>query len=107
MCRSDPHTPTACTSNSTSSGPMSGSGTFPGRNGKVSNYDQVQERVLAGTLPDGAAFDATRMTAWRHKGGANVCFFDGHVQWLAKTDIYKVGPGNTIIGNDGLWKVLD
>ena len=56
----------------------SGSGAFPGTNGKISNYDQVQERIGAGTLPGGGAYDASRMTVWRHKGGANVAFFDGH-----------------------------
>jgi len=85
----------------------SGSGAFPGTNGKVSNYDQVQERVGGvGTLPDGTAFDATRMTVWRHKGGANVAFFDGHCQWLRKDEIYTRDDTGKIVTNDKLWVVL-
>ena len=83
----------------------SGSGPFPGTNGKISNYDLVQERTGAGTLPQGA-FDANRMTAWRHRGGANVAFFDGHVAWLKKGEIYSLDSTGKIVGNDRLWKVL-
>jgi len=84
----------------------SGSGAFPGTNGKISNYDQVQERIGAGTLPDGAAYDATRMTVWRHRGGANVAFFDGHVAKLRKDEIYTLDDTGKIVANDKLWVVL-
>jgi len=85
----------------------SGSGAFPGTNGKVSNYDQVQERVGGvGTLPDGSAYDATRMTVWRHRGGANVAFFDGHCAWLRKDEIYTRDDTGKIVTNDKLWVVL-
>ena len=84
----------------------SGSGAFPGTNGKISNYDQVQERVNVGTLPDGGAYDASRMTAWRHKGGANVAFFDGHCAWLRKDEIYARDDTGRIVTNDKLWDVL-
>jgi len=84
----------------------SGSGAFPGTNGKISNYDQVQERLGAGTLPSGAPFDATRMTVWRHKGGANVAFFDGHCAWLRKDEIYTRDNTGKIVTNDKLWVVL-
>jgi prepilin-type processing-associated H-X9-DG protein len=83
-----------------------GSGQFPGWNGKVSNYDAFHERTSAGTLPDGRAYDATRTTAWRHGNGANVCFFDGHVEWLKKDAIYSYDSAANIIGNDRLWKVM-
>jgi prepilin-type processing-associated H-X9-DG protein/prepilin-type N-terminal cleavage/methylation domain-containing protein len=84
----------------------SGSGPFPGTNGKISNYDQVQERVNTGTLPGGEEFDATRMTVWRHKGGANVAFFDGHCAWLRKDEIYTRDKTGKIVTNDRLWVVL-
>ena len=84
----------------------SGSGAFPGTNGGISNYDQVQERANAGTLPGGGAYDATRMTVWRHKGGANVAFFDGHCAWLRKDEIYTRDNTGTIVTNDKLWVVL-
>jgi prepilin-type processing-associated H-X9-DG protein/prepilin-type N-terminal cleavage/methylation domain-containing protein len=84
----------------------SGSGPFPGTNGKISNYDQVQERAAAGTLPDGGAYDASRMTAWRHKGGANVAFFDGHCAWLRKDEIYARDNTGKIVTNDKLWTVF-
>ena len=84
----------------------SGSGAFPGTNGKISNYDQVQERVNFGTLPGGGTYDASRMTAWRHRGGANVAFFDGHCAWLRKDEIYTRDLAGTIVTNDKLWVVL-
>jgi prepilin-type N-terminal cleavage/methylation domain-containing protein/prepilin-type processing-associated H-X9-DG protein len=84
----------------------SGSGAFPGTNGKISNYDQVQERIGVGTLPDGSAYDATRMTVWRHRGGANVAFFDGHCAWLRKDEIYARDDTGKIVTNDKLWVVL-
>jgi len=84
----------------------SGSGPFPGTNGKISNYDQVQERANAGTLPGGEAFDATRMTVWRHRGGANIAFFDGHCAWLRKDEIYTRDNTGKIVTNDKLWVVL-
>jgi prepilin-type processing-associated H-X9-DG protein len=85
----------------------SGSGAFPGTNGKISNYDQVKERTGAGQLPNGGgAYDANRMTVWRHKGGANVAFFDGHAAWLRKDEIYSKDATGKIIANDKLWDVL-
>ena len=84
----------------------SGSGAFPGTNGKISNYDQVQERVGVGTLPGGAAYDATRMTVWRHRGKANVAFFDCHVESLRKDEIYARDSTGNIVTNDKLWVVL-
>ena len=84
----------------------SGSGVCPGTDGKISNYDQVQERVGAGTLPGGGAYNANRMTVWRHRGGANVAFFDGHCAWLRKDEIYSRDNTGTIITNDKLWVVL-
>jgi len=36
------------------------------------------------------------MTVWRHRGRANVAFFDGHVEALRKDEIT----------NDKLWDVL-
>ena len=85
----------------------SGSGVSPGTNGQISNYDIVQERTGTGALPGGGTYNATRMTAWRHRGGANVAFFDGHVSWLRKDEIYQRDASGNIIGNDKLWKVLD
>jgi prepilin-type processing-associated H-X9-DG protein len=84
----------------------SGSGAFPGTNGQISNYDQVQERVGVGTLPGGEAYDATRMIVWRHRGRANVAFFDGHVESLRKDEIYARDDTGKIVTNDKLWLVL-
>jgi prepilin-type processing-associated H-X9-DG protein/prepilin-type N-terminal cleavage/methylation domain-containing protein len=84
----------------------SGSGVFPGTNGKISNYDQVRENVRDGTLPGGGAYDATRMTVWRHRGGANVAYFDGHVAWLRKDEIYTRDNTGKIVTNDKLWDVM-
>jgi prepilin-type processing-associated H-X9-DG protein len=85
---------------------ITGSGIFPGTGGRVSNYDEVQERTGAGTLPDGRPYSANRMTVWRHRGMANVAFFDGHVAALRKDEIYSVENGQ-IVANDRLWKVME
>jgi prepilin-type N-terminal cleavage/methylation domain-containing protein/prepilin-type processing-associated H-X9-DG protein len=84
----------------------SGSGAFPGTNGKVSNYDRVKENVGVGTLAGVGAYDATRMTVWRHKGGANVAFFDAHCELLLKDQIYSRDSAGNIVTNDKLWVVL-
>ena len=79
-----------------------GSGVQPGWNGKISNYDQTLDKGYNGS--DGT--DNRRTIAWRHKQGANILFFDGHVAWTHKTDIYHMN-GNTIVQNDRLWKVME
>jgi len=84
-----------------------GSGVFPGTNGKVANYDDTGVRGVTGTLPDGRAFDSTRTIAWRHRGTANVAFFDGHVGRLPKTDIYAFDNTGKIVPNWNLWDVMD
>jgi len=83
-----------------------GSGPDPGWNGKISNYDRTKEFYGAQTVAGVGAIDTNRTTAWRHKGGANVCFFDGHVQWLAKTDIYSFDSAGNKKFNLGLWDVM-
>jgi prepilin-type processing-associated H-X9-DG protein len=84
----------------------SGSGVFPGTNGQISNYDYVQERLGIGILPGVGAYDATRMTVWRHRGRANVAFFDGHCESLPKDQIYSLDSAGNIVANDKLWVVL-
>jgi prepilin-type processing-associated H-X9-DG protein/prepilin-type N-terminal cleavage/methylation domain-containing protein len=73
-----------------------------GWNSKESNYDVIGEQ----SAPP-ASQDVQRTTAWRHQNGANVCFFDGHVEWLKKDRIYNLDPATgKIVGNDRLWKVM-
>jgi prepilin-type processing-associated H-X9-DG protein len=79
----------------------SGSGVSPGRNNKISNFDQTGNRA-----DSGGGYDISRTTAWRHDGVANVCFFDGHVDSLRKDQIYNLDSSGNIVGNDELWKVL-
>jgi prepilin-type processing-associated H-X9-DG protein len=78
-----------------------GSGISPGWNGKISSYDILHEANFAG-----GAWDSRRTIAWRHQGGANVCFFDGHVDWLRKDQIYNKDQAGNITGNDKLWRPL-
>ena len=33
--------------------------------------------------------------AYRHKGGVNVAFWDGHVEWLPKEEVISVSPSNS------------
>ncbi|MEA2733971.1 MAG: hypothetical protein QOE14_422 [Humisphaera sp.] len=40
---------------------------------------------------------------YRHKQGANVLFYDGHVTWLPKQDIH----GNDVNVNTKMWNILD
>ena len=84
-----------------------GSGVSPGWQGKISNYDITKEYTNTGTIPGVGAYDVTRSTAWRHNGGANVCYFDGHVDWLKKDRIYRYDSTGKIVGNDKLWKVME
>jgi prepilin-type processing-associated H-X9-DG protein/prepilin-type N-terminal cleavage/methylation domain-containing protein len=79
-----------------------GSGVQPGWRGKISNFDQIGERQVTS-----GGMDSTRTTAWRHRGGANVCFFDGHVEWLPKDKIYSFDSAGNIVANNGLWKVME
>ena len=83
-----------------------GSGVYPGWKGKYSSYDIMNERTSTGTT-NGKAWDANRTVAWRHEGGANVAFFDGHVAWVRKDEIYSTDPSGQIVANDRLWKVMD
>jgi prepilin-type processing-associated H-X9-DG protein len=53
------------------------------------------------------AINTQRTIAWRHKGGANVVFFDGHGQWLRKDEIYSKDSSGKIIRNEKLWNVMD
>ena len=41
--------------------------------------------------------------SYRHKQGANVLFFDGHVSWMRKQEIH----GNDVEVNKKLWNILD
>lgn len=36
------------------------------------------------------------MTAYRHRDGANIAFYDGHAQWLPSSEVY---------GNEALWYI--
>jgi prepilin-type processing-associated H-X9-DG protein/prepilin-type N-terminal cleavage/methylation domain-containing protein len=40
--------------------------------------------------------------SYRHKQGANVLFYDGHVKWMAKQDIH----GNDPMVNGKIWNIL-
>jgi prepilin-type processing-associated H-X9-DG protein len=70
-------------------------GAFPGWNKKAGNYDLVQE-----------PFISQRSIAWRHKGGANVIFFDGHGEWMRKDLLYNTDASGNVTRNDKLWMVM-
>jgi prepilin-type processing-associated H-X9-DG protein len=82
---------------------QTGSGIYPGTRGGISNYDQTRESTATNSSP----YNTGRETVWRHRGAANVCFFDGHVELLRKTQIYNLDPAGNIVANDRLWKVMD
>ena len=81
---------------------MSGSGPHPGTRGGISNYDIARESTATNSSP----YNTARMTVWRHRGYANVAFFDGHVSSLRKDEIYRLENGK-ITHNEKLWKVMD
>lgn len=62
------------------------------RNG-ATNYDKWGEFW---GLPAGGGNPVTNVIAYRHEKGANVAFWDGHVEWLRR---------DQIVGNDNLWRV--
>ena len=84
----------------------------PAWNGmQTSSYDEAGPARVGpngnnGALPSGKTYDFRRTTAWRHKGGANVCFFDGHVQWLHKEEIYSHDAAGNKAFNMRLWDVM-
>ena len=90
-----------------------GSGIDPGRNGLISAYDLVKERVkntsTSGETVNGKGYDAYRTLATRHRGGANVLFFDGHVEWVQKDRLVMRDPAGSgkIVPNYAMWRVLD
>ncbi len=79
-----------------------GTATEPSYLGKECNYDKTGE---ASSPP--SSQNTKRTTAWRHQGGANVCFFDGHVQWLRKDELYNADQTTgKLTVNDRLWNVM-
>jgi prepilin-type N-terminal cleavage/methylation domain-containing protein/prepilin-type processing-associated H-X9-DG protein len=90
-----------------------GTGITPAWGGApTSDYDLTKE--FTNTSPPNAplpyspgSYNALRTIAWRHRGGAMVCFFDGHVEYMRKDQIYTSGPGNTKLPNYNLWNVMD
>jgi prepilin-type processing-associated H-X9-DG protein len=82
-------------------------GTQPGG----SDYDNTLEHTNAnpgnGPINYGnGTYNSERTIAWRHRGGANICFFDGHVAWTRKDNIYTPGPAGKL-PNYSMWNVMD
>ena len=75
---------------------------YKGWHNKISNYDTTKETTYA----DSNGINTQRTIAWRHKGGANVVFFDGHGEWLDKTRLYERDAAGNIVRNDRLWVVM-
>jgi len=97
---------------STSAAGWDGSGTASvnGITVSRSDYDYTGERPNSSPPNQPAPignFNNIRTIAWRHHGGANVCFFDGHVAWTAKGDISPTGAGSVKQANYNLWNVMD
>jgi prepilin-type N-terminal cleavage/methylation domain-containing protein/prepilin-type processing-associated H-X9-DG protein len=59
----------------------------------ATNYDKWGEFW---GLPPGGGTPVTNVVAYRHEKGANVAFWDGHLEWLRR---------DQIVGNDKLWRV--
>jgi len=78
------------------------SGGYNGWHNRISNYDLTGESTAA----DSGGINTQRSIAWRHKGGANVLFYDGHGEWVVKTRLYNLAGGQ-ITRNDAIWNVMD
>ena len=81
-----------------------GSGVQPGWKGLISNYDQTGERTHTGTVAAGA-YNSERTVAWRHKGYANVVFFDGHGEQVRKDRFTTRDASGNLIPNMKMWDV--
>jgi len=82
----------------------------PWAGGPTSDYDKVHEVTEVSppnVMVNGYNYNVRRTISWRHNNGANVCFFDGHVTWLRKDEIYIPGPNGTKLPNYKLWDVMD
>jgi prepilin-type processing-associated H-X9-DG protein len=77
---------------------------YRGWHAKNSNYDSIKENTYDDNSGNG--MNAQRTIAWRHKGGANVVFFDGHGEWMRKDLLYSFDNNRNIIRNDRLWMVM-
>jgi prepilin-type N-terminal cleavage/methylation domain-containing protein/prepilin-type processing-associated H-X9-DG protein len=92
-----------------------GSGMAQGWDGTQSggsDYDNTGEHTNASPgnppIPYGnGSYNTERTIAWRHRGGANICFFDGHCVWTPKGDIYIPANGNQKLPKYSMWNVLD
>jgi prepilin-type processing-associated H-X9-DG protein len=76
-----------------------------------SNYDNTLEHTNAnpGNPPieyGNGTYNTERSIAWRHRGGAMVCFFDGHVAYMRKDSLYINGAGGKKLPNYALWDVM-
>jgi prepilin-type processing-associated H-X9-DG protein len=58
-------------------------------------WDLFGDREPGGAIPI--------MVEYRHKQGANVLFYDGHVTWMAKQDVHTSDP----MVNGRIWNILD
>ena len=81
-----------------------GSGVQPGWKGRISNYDLTGERTHTGTVAAGA-YNSERTVAWRHKGYANVVFFDGHGEQVRKDRFTMRDASGKLIPNMKMWDV--
>ena len=75
---------------------------YRGWHGKISNYDLTGER----TDDDTNGMNTQRTIAWRHRGAANVVFFDGHGEKMRKDLLWSRDAANNMIRNDKLWLVM-
>jgi prepilin-type processing-associated H-X9-DG protein/prepilin-type N-terminal cleavage/methylation domain-containing protein len=79
---------------------------------QTSDYDLIKDKLRVSPpnppllYPPGN-YNAFRTIAWRHRGGAMVCFFDGHVAYLKKDEFYTPGPNGTKLPRYELWNVMD
>jgi len=84
-----------------------------GWNNLDSNYDLVGERPHStasgnGTDSLGKQFNSERTVAWRHRKGANVCYYDGHAEWVSKDRFSWTNPATGKLEPDPrMWRVLE
>jgi prepilin-type N-terminal cleavage/methylation domain-containing protein/prepilin-type processing-associated H-X9-DG protein len=59
-----------------------------------------QARIIDYSLPPDSVWGPT---IYRHNEGANVAFYDGHVNWLRKKEVFIIEDYETSPKNPGMW----
>jgi len=69
------------------------------------NYEKAWDVLHAATITQYQAIPVYGPTMYRHSEGANVAFYDGHVSYLGKKEIFVKSDYNASPQRPGMWVV--